>query len=419
GAVKQGYLVEETKVPGMAGLLEDAQPTGGESSAGNGILVVSETGKAMTFHNGKTVVVSEKYIEAENKQLEGVERIAEFEKERTEKKEALQKAAASKNDDQGIPEETEIKPIKKAERISLPYVKETALVGGYFATNIIENRGALGYTLLITPGIDRIVSKETVQKVTNEYNFAWTAAYFISSMALSYGGNQNADLFSYENLRNAGFNTAVYSAKNYFQPAKGNTPLPDPTKKSVFDFIGRYGPTMAQNAAWSILKTGTLIYITGATLGLAGVAAPALMSLGTDFLGFYSMYNQSTEEGEASKKTPERWDSYLAPYLLASISTMYYFSKIESFYLMGLDSPSQKIKLLQNLFGGLVTFSSTHQLSKLVYENFGKPIVDGALYYPGSFLSWGYRKIFGEKKKEGNEKSEQPPQPPSNKKDEL
>ncbi len=366
-------------------------PSGRATAPGDGILVLAADGTViLPTGGGRGAAIALRPGFAEDHAALREERLAIPAREREQQavREHVQEEDAIRQRDeraQRLPPKRAMRPAHRAERITVPELKKSALLGGYFASNFIDQRSGLGHVLLIIPGVDKVIDKETVHSVTNNYEMAWGAAYFAASLTMSYGGN-TGDLFSSTNLRNAGLNTAAYSAKRYFHGSPKTDELPPVDKRGTWDFLKRYGPSVTANMGWTLLRTGLMVYITGATMGTAGVVIPVAMTLGTDLLTYYDAYYTKDQSAES-----QGWDSYLAPYVIASMGTMYYVSQIASLATTGVSDVNRNMQLVQNLFGGLITFGTTHQLSSLFYDNFGKPVVDKT----GSSFSWAYRKVFG------------------------
>lgn len=371
---------------------EDGTGTQRPAGSEDGILVLAADGRAIVparDGGGTAIVVRDEFMEHQRALRD--ERLAGPARERQQQADRVRvqehDAAAARDDrGRGLPQRRDMRPVKRAARIPVPQIRQNALLGGYFASNVIDQRGGLGHVILLIPGVDKVLSKETVHDAVNNHELAWGTAYFAASLAMSYGANTGTDLFATSNLRNAGLNTGLYAAKRYFHGSPKMDDLPPVDKRGTWDFVKRYGPSVTANMGWTVLRTGLMIYITGATMGTAGVILPVAMTLGTDFLTYYDAYTKD-QRAESTG-----WDSYLAPYLVASMATMSYVSNIATLATGG-GGIDTNMRLIQNLFGGLVTFGTTHQLSSLVYENFGKPSVKKAL----SPFSWAYRKVFGSK----------------------
>lgn len=385
GAQKQGH-VEFHELPS---LLENGEGGSSSQKPGLNIMVLDDDGRAVTFNvNGKTQVVSvsPKFVEENAATQKALKEKEELETKRVQEREEHQAQVAEDQDEEGIPQKKELVAAHKTEHIPVPEIRQKALMGGYYATNIIDNKQSIKYLMLMLPGIDYLVEKETVDDVVNNHEMAWTTAYFAASLAMSYGANVNLDLSSSIHFKNAALNTLGYTAKKFFQMSPNRDELPPPSDRSVYDFATRFGPAMGQNAAMTLLRAGVMIYITGATMGAAGVAVPVMMSVGTDFLSYYDMYSK----GEPQENVAS-WDNHVVPFLIASLTTLSYYGNIGQHYLAGVDPASMKMQMAQNFFGAMVTFTTSHQLSSLFYENFMQPIGNKV----SGMFSGMYEKIFG------------------------
>ncbi len=403
-AAKRGGVVQEVKVPleGLAsGTGTPKALEGGDSATGSStlakkndlpdiLILDGEGGRSQIVSGGKVYEVSGEFEEEHIKKIKNVIEPKKMVAKREADAEELRRTKGENKD--GIAEEKKPGPMEKAPRIEVPFLKQSALLGGYFASQVITSRAGLGYLLLMTPGIDSVVAKETIEDATQNHELAWGAAYFATALSQAYGGQNSATTASV--LKAAGLATLGYGIGRAFRPSTSPKDLPPSEERSVWDFATRFGPSMGVNVAFTALSTGLNAMLLSGTLMLAGPSAfvnPVVMSIASDFLQYYNAY---ASEGKEAEKDQSLLSS-LTPVVVGGITALMYYRYTSAHYLQGVDTTSHGMQIVQNLFTTFSVAMSAMQMSSLVLDNFGIPLGQKVVEKASTSYSWIYEKIFG------------------------
>lgn len=425
GGERRKYLTEKrTDLPRDAAIedgvevrlleLPAAGDDGPNGAAAGSVLALQADGRALELQrDGSTKVVSQgqeltvrdrgrelKYAPTEEVLAEVEERqakreeVAEHMREDRERRDAAIRAEADEDAEKGLPKETKTKRYQVEPRIEIPALRQQAFLAGYFATNVIDQRSSIKHLMLILPGIDKIVSKPTLDQVTDNHEFAWGLGYFASSLGMSWGANTGLDLFSWANLKNAGWNTAGYIAKRWLRWTPDTENLPEPDQRGIGDFLHRFLPAATANAGLSIgiaaVQAGLLTAVTGAALGPMGIMLPAAWSIGADLVASYDIYaNHGVTQSEEKS-----FASTLTPYIIAAGTVGYYYNTFAASVFTNPSMVTHGTSMVQNLFGALMTFATSHKFSSIVVDQLGAGLWAADKKVSG-ILSGTYERVFG------------------------